>query len=569
MKNFKLNGQVISTWKQFIKDSKLNVFNIFIEPVDNGIDAGATNIDVEFQTNNKHTLTNLRVIDDGRGMSDDVVRNNALAFPITTFDYLLGSIGANGYGLKGSTMRIGFFKHIITKTSDEDTWRVYNFSLIDKDGKIHQPENVLQYHKPSHGKFINYTYMREDIVEFNVEVTTLTREKVEELTNKDFAQYSSGTFIEIIGMEDNEIRLKANEFQTVKESASFFYGQMDFKLRFKFNDEPSELVKPMKFPVEGWPTQFTELNEFPKIVVDNSGNEYDAYYFFTLSEKHQRQMLEDYESYVSEDRRWKILQDGVRQRNDGQYIVVFDNNRRGVGSFRFNGNNTFYGNFHNNMNIVLVARDKIKNLDRYKFLGFADNYEVDCLRDKVKSILNKDVSSGTKEYVNPNWEADKQDEISQTRLLVNNIIDNIDKYRSRFIEFIADKVESVRINTQMIKDESNWVVTNGNRYGNQIDIDSNDMKLLWEIENEDSASSKDHLEKINLWYDEIIQQNNDDIEWIIWVAKSHSFEKRLKNLLKNKPCTNSSFKGFILVRWKDFRVDESVVNIKYVLTENK
>ena len=141
----------------------------------------------------------------------------------------------------------------------------------------------------------------------------------------------------------------------------------------------------------------------------------------------------------------------------------------------------------------------------------------------------------------------------------------MDKYRSRYIEIVADEVESVRITTKMIKDEGNWVITKGNRYGNQIDIDQNDLKVIWELENEESTASKDHLEKINLWYDEIIQEHQDDIEWIVWVAKSHGFEKRLRDLLKNKPCTNPSFKGFKLIRWKDFRCDEDEMNVRTIL----
>ena len=78
-------------------------------------------------------------------------------------------------------------------------------------------------------------------------------------------------------------------------------------------------------------------------------------------------------------------------------------------------------------------------------------------------------------------------------------------------------------------------------------------------------SSKDHLEKINLWYDEIIQKNNDDIEWIVWLAKSHSFEKRLRSLLEGKKCTNSVFKGFILLNWKDlYCADEDDTNPRYI-----
>ena len=41
------------------------------------------------------------------------------------------------------------------------------------------------------------------------------------------------------------------------------------------------------------------------------------------------------------------------------------------------GNNpVFYGSKHNNMNIILVAKNKLKNLDRVKHLGFASNIEI-------------------------------------------------------------------------------------------------------------------------------------------------------------------------------------------------
>ena len=43
------------------------------------------------------------------------------------------------------------------------------------------------------------------------------------------------------------------------------------------------------------------------------------------------------------------------------------------------------------------------------------------------------------------------------------------------------------------------------------------------------------------------------------------FQKRLKELLETKPCTNDKFKGFILLNWKDLTTkDEDRIKCKYV-----
>jgi hypothetical protein len=559
-----IQGDSIKAWKVILKDSNLNIYNIYVETVDNSIDAKAREVTVHFQTYDDRTISNMTIMDNGYGMTHHQTINQALDFPETEYDYDEFSIGANGYGLKGVLMRLGFVDYLITKTKDEEFWRLYKFTLVDKKDKKYEPSQVLQYSKPVHNKFLNLTYMKSDIIKFEINQYKISNQELEALTSKEFIQYQSGTYISITGMEDNGIRLDAKDWNSVRKMASIFYGQMDFRLNFKINNEEAIRIKTPKFPIDGYPSLLKDLPIFPSIKAKTSGNTYDAYFFFTLSPKHQRVEVENYDSYVLPENQWEVLDSkGNSQRSDGQYIIVFDENKRYVTNFRFKANNQFFGSHHNNMNIILLAKNKIKNLDRVKFLGFADDTEMKELQTEVQQILNDDMDNNRK-YLNPNWAADKQEEISQTKKLVQNIIDDVDNYRSRYIEFIADDIESVRITTKMIKDDGNWIITNGNRHGNQIDIDQTDFKTIWEIENEEATSSKDHLEKINLWYDEIIQQKQDDVEWIIWVAKSHSFEKRLRNLVINKPCINPNFKGFKLIRWSDFRCKEDETNVRTI-----
>ena len=338
---------------------------------------------------------------------------------------------------------------------------------------------------------------------------------------------------------------------------------MDIELFLQMKDEEKIRVKPYQFPISGFPSNFSSLSKFPDVIVDESGNEYFGYYFYSLSSKYDTKKLDDYNSIVLPEDRHKTYIDGTAVRVDGQYLHFFDVSRRGIRSYKLMGNGQFYGSKHNGLNIILVSKNQLKNLDKFKFLGFSSDEEIKAVRKSVKDIL-KDDTDNKSLLVNPNWEKDKQEEVAQTQQLVDDIIAGTDNWRPRWMEFVGDKVESERVTTSFLKDEGNWEVTNGNIAGNQIDIRCGD-KVIVEVENQDSKSSKDHLEKINLWYDEIIQKNNDDIEWIVWLAKSHSFEKRLRSLLEGKKCTNSVFKGFILLNWKDlYCADEDDTNPRYI-----
>ncbi len=554
----------MKTWNLLLKDSNLTIHNIFVEGTDNEIDAGGRNLKIDMDTFDNHALKHLSFWGDGRGVSREIVWKCFFDFPETDFEYADGSIGANGYGIKGIGMRAGMISVLVTKQKGDDKWRVYVVKPADSSDTEYDITSLLQYHKPSHNKFFNYTYMRSNITQFRIREYELNSNEVSDIVGKDFSNKTQGTYIRIDGCEDNELFLKAKDEPMVEQAIRTFYGQMDLNVSVKLPSYSDyKEIHPMRFPIAttGYPSMISSLPKFDDITVKSSGNEYHGYFFFTLSEKHQPDEYEDYTAQVPKELQYACYYNGTEVRKDAQNILIFDDNKRFVTSYRFMANNTFYGIKHNNMNIILVAKNKLKNLDRVKHLGFASKSEIKDIREVVQEILRAD-ADGDGLLINPNSEKDKQAEVAQTQMLVENIVDGTGNYRARWMEYVTDQCD-VKITTAMVKDMGNYIVTTNNVENNQIDVTF--PHILVEVENMDSASSKDHLEKINLWYDEIIQQANHPTEWIVWLCKSHNFQKRLKELLKSKPCTNDNFKGFILLNWKDLTTpDEDRVKCKYV-----
>ena len=224
----------------------------------------------------------------------------------------------------------------------------------------------------------------------------------------------------------------------------------------------------------------------------------------------------------------------------------------------------------------MVARQKLKNLDRFKFLGFSNPEEIKSIRTSVIDILKEDMDD-KQVYKNPNADKDKREEVSQVQDLFKDITDGRGKYRERWRELVTDNIEDISVKAAAIKNPANYNAEGTAQMGtstdvNQIDAvfypDGSTPSVILEAENKDKISSKDHLEKVNLWYDEIIQTANQPVEWIVWLAKRHTFENRLKKLLVSKPTTNKHFKGFILMPWKDFWRDESEDFKTRVITVN-
>lgn len=551
----------IRNWKSYIKDASLHSWNILVEAIDNGVDAGAKNIKARFEMFQNKNIKKLGLFDDGAGIMECDVDNRFTEFPLTRFTYKDNSIGANGYGIKGIAMRLGGLSKLLTKTKNEDSYRLYEFYFIDVDGNRYKP-NELYKISVGHDKFFEYKFIQDDIVGIEIIKSVISNEECESIS-LELSNVSSGTYIEIQGTEDNGLEVNAETQETIKKYIQAFYGLMDIHISIGFNSDNYSEIKPIRFPLEtaGYPSLFKQLSKFEDIKVNHSKNEYYGHIFYTFSEKHQDKELDKYNKNVLPFERVVPYINGNKVRSDGQYIWIYNEHRRLIGVYRLNENGIFYGNKHNHLNIVLVAKTKIKNLDRLKFLGFSSDTEIREIRETIKSILDSDNNADEK-FVNPTWDMGKVEELTQTQELVSNIIDGHNKYRERAFEYIFDKLTDKPI-TSDVKNSSNWNVTNNVKVGNQIDIEC--FKILWEIENKDSVSSKDHLEKLNLWYDEIIQMSNLNYEYIVWIAKSHSFEKRLTTLMKEKPCTNPNFKGFILMDWKDFyRENEKEIKVKYV-----
>jgi hypothetical protein len=70
-----IQGDSFSLWKQNIKDSTLTGYNIYVEGVDNILDAGSPYGWIRIKTySDSHIISQLNLIDYGRGMSDEIVK---------------------------------------------------------------------------------------------------------------------------------------------------------------------------------------------------------------------------------------------------------------------------------------------------------------------------------------------------------------------------------------------------------------------------------------------------------------------------------------------------------------
>ena len=136
-----IEGDSFTLWKALIKNSQLTAFNINVEGIDNIMDADSREGYVAYNTYpSTHNISRLRFTDFGRGMTEYEVKDRFLSFPATTYTYTSSSIGANGYGIKGISMRLGSLHIVLTKTIDDDNWRMYTFTFFDKDGKEYTVE---------------------------------------------------------------------------------------------------------------------------------------------------------------------------------------------------------------------------------------------------------------------------------------------------------------------------------------------------------------------------------------------------------------------------------------------
>ena len=559
-----IEGDSFTLWKQNIKDSTLTGYNIYVEGVDNILDANSPDGWVRIKTySDSHIISQLDLLDYGNGMSDGIVKNRFFKFPETTYDYDGNSIGANGYGIKGISMRLGSLHTIITKTAQDSEFRMYTVEFIDKDGNTHRPDELHQYEKQTNHNFFQHTYMIQDIVAMQITESIVEKSYVAKMVTTDFAMQQSGTFIRIHGMPDNGVKLTARDQKTVSNFAKLFYGNVDrLNMYLAFGDGEYSEVKPMRYPVDGYPHSIKHLNEFKDIVVDNSGNEYRAYYMYNLSETHQPDEIESYESVVNTPEQFINMDNnnGNPIRRDGQVITIFDNNMRAIGCYMLKG-----------LNIFLVSKRKLKNLDRFKFKGFANKEEIKSIRTSIKNTLSEDLDD-EQLYKNPLADKDKRDEVAQTEDLFDKICQCEGSYLDRWMENVTDNIEDVKVKHSAVKDASNYTVTLGQMGNgtdaNQIDSifypDGKTPSVIVEVENRDTVSTKSHLEKVNIWYDEIIRMGKEPVEWIVWIAKRHTFERRLKALLDSKPCNNKHFKGVILMNWKDFYRKDGKSQVKYI-----
>ena len=221
-----IQGDSFSLWKQNIKDSTLTCSNIYVEGVDNILDAGSSEGYIRIKTySDSHIISQLNLLDYGCGMSEEIVKERFFKFPITTYDYDSSSIGANGYGIKGISMRLGSLKTIITKTVHDTDFRMYTVKFLDKDGNSYEPGELNQYEKQTNHSFFKHTYMIQDIVAMEITETIVDSSYVATMVNRDFAGQSSGTFISIHGMPDNGVKLTAKDQETVSNFAKLFYGK--------------------------------------------------------------------------------------------------------------------------------------------------------------------------------------------------------------------------------------------------------------------------------------------------------------------------------------------------------
>jgi len=569
--DWKIEGDSFKLWKGLVKNSALTAFNINVEGIDNILDADSRDGFVAYSTYpDTHSVSKLNFTDYGRGMSRDIVKNRFLTFPRTTYDYTSDSIGANGYGIKGISMRLGSLETVITKTYNDDNWRMYKFTFFDEEGNEYIPSQLYQYKKSGKVKTIDdmldYTYVIQDIISMKVTEYVIDIDTVKHYAKgTNLHEQESGTWISIHGMKDNGVKLTANDQNIVYEFSKVYYGNVNqLKLHLSFNGSNFGLVRPMRYPVadEAYPSSIKHLKEFPTIVVDDSGNVYDAYYMYNLSPKHESDKVDNYHNTVNKQERFINMNSNTGKdiRIDQQVITIFDNNMRSIGSYTLKGNQQFYGDAHNGLNIFLVARQKLRNLDRFKFLGFSNKEEIKSIRNSIIGILKEDMDNN-QVYKNPNADKDKREEVSQVQELFRDICNNRDNYLSRWQELVTDNIEDIRVKTAAVKNPANYNAEGTAQMGtstdvNQIDAvfypDGSTPSIILEAENKDKISSKDHLEKVNLWYDEIIQKGNQPVEWIVWLTKRHTFENRLKKLMSSKPTTNKHFKGFILMPWKDF-----------------
>lgn len=570
-----IEGDSFTLWKQNIKDSTLTGYNIYVEGVDNILDANSPYGWVRIKTySDSHIISQLDLLDYGNGMSNGVTKKRFFKFPETTYDYDGNSIGANGYGIKGISMRLGSLHTIITKTMEDSEFRMYTVEFLDKSGNVYSPNELHQYEKQTNHDFFKHTYMIQDIVAMKVTESIVEKSYVARVVTPEFAMQQSGTFVRIHGMPDNGVKLTAKDQETVSNFAKLFYGNVDrLNMHLAFGDGEYSEVKPMRYPVDGYPHSIKHLNEFKDIVVDSSGNEYRAYYMYNLSETHQPDEIESYDSVVNNPEQFINMDNnnGNPIRRDGQVITIFDNNMRAIGCYMLKGNGQFYGGSHNGLNIFLVSKRKLKNLDRFKFLGFANKEELKSIRTSIKNTLSEDLDN-EQLYKNPLADKDKRDEVAQTEDLFDKICQCEGSYLDRWMENVTDNIEDVKVKHSAVKDASNYTVSLG-QMGNGTDVsqidsifypDGKTPSVIVEVENRDTVSTKSHLEKINIWYDEIIQMGTEPVEWIVWIAKRHTFERRLKALLDSKPCNNKHFKGFILMNWKDFYRKDGKSQVKYV-----
>ena len=89
-----IEDKEITAWKLLLKDKNLNAFNIYVELVDNSVDAKAREVNVYLRTyDSTRMISGMDVSDNGRGITDEDVHKRAISFPETQFDYEFDSVG--------------------------------------------------------------------------------------------------------------------------------------------------------------------------------------------------------------------------------------------------------------------------------------------------------------------------------------------------------------------------------------------------------------------------------------------------------------------------------------------
>lgn len=253
-----------------LRNCGYNNYSALADIIDNSLEpeVNSTYVKVDFETEgtgaDKTTIKSILVIDDGCGMTDDILEE-AMSLGSETGKNGSNNLGMYGAGMKTASFSIGQKMEIFTKVSDSDV----NYSVISLENEINNHDGI----------FVDYAKYAEGTEEYKWFKRTVGADHGTIVKISVLDRLSNNNFYNFKGTLENKVSEIFNKY-IYGNVVSFYVGKNKVRFTDLTNETiGSELIEEGEITIEGKKIKYRGF--YLPSVDGNGGVDYDS-----ISESH-------------------------------------------------------------------------------------------------------------------------------------------------------------------------------------------------------------------------------------------------------------------------------------------